>query len=120
MKVYIDRRLVERISAAGECGQVEAVIVVEGTASSTLAEDDGGLARHVIEGVSKRTGDLPSAVRYFSRANAAVISASGRFIQEILKDENLAVASATDVGSLDFRIEQEARLAYNKDTCDKV
>lgn len=102
MKTYIDRRLTERISAAGESGKVEAIIVVEETGDSCLTADDGGLARHVIEGVTRRTGDLPSAVRYFSRANAAVISASGKFIQEILKDENLAVASATDVDAIGF------------------
>jgi len=102
MKTYIDRRLTERISAAGEYGEVEAMIVVGETGDSCLTADDGGLARHVIEGAAKRTGEFPSAARYFPRANAAVITASGRFIQEILKDENLAVVNATDIDVIVF------------------
>jgi hypothetical protein len=34
MKTYIDRRLSERICAAGESGKVEVVIVVEGAVGS--------------------------------------------------------------------------------------
>jgi len=102
MKTYIDWRLTERISAAGESGEVEAMIVVEETGVSCLTADDGGLARQVIESAAKRTGEFPSSVRYFPRDNAAVITASGRFIQEILKDENLAVANATDVDAIVF------------------
>jgi hypothetical protein len=102
MRAYIDRRLADRISAAGESGPVEAVIVVEGAEGSCLGKDDGGLARYVVEGAVERTGDRPFAVRYFPRANAAVISATGRFIQEILKDENLAVASLPYVDTFPF------------------
>jgi hypothetical protein len=60
------------------------------------------LAQQVVEGAAERTGELPGAVRYFPRANAAVITASGRFIQEILKDENVTVASAADVDLIVF------------------
>jgi len=102
MKTYIDWRLTERISAAGESGEVEAIIVIGETRVSCPTADDGGLARHVIAGAAKRTGEFPSAVRYFPRANAAVITASGRFIQEMLKNENLAVASAIDVDIIVF------------------
>jgi len=97
MAIYIDRRLTKKIDSAGESGKVEAILVVKEDGGSDLSVDDGGLARRVIEGAIERTGDPPVAVRYFPRANAVMISASGRFVQEILKDENLAVASATDI-----------------------
>jgi hypothetical protein len=100
MATFIDRRLMEKLSAAGESGRVEAIIVVKENGGSSPAIEDGGLARQVIEGTAEQTGEHPNAVRYFPRANAAVIAASGRFIQEILKNENLAVASATEVNTL--------------------
>jgi hypothetical protein len=102
MATYIDRRLTEKIRAAGESGQVEAVIIVKENGDSSLTADDGGMARQVIEGAAERAGELPFSARYFPRANAAVISSSGRFIQEILKDENLAVASATEIDTITF------------------
>jgi hypothetical protein len=102
MATYIDCRLTEKIRAAGESGQIEAVIVVKKNGSSSLTADDEGLARQVIECAAERAGDLPFSVRYFPRANAAVISSSGRLIQEILKDENLAVASATEIDAILF------------------
>ncbi len=102
MTAHIDRRLSDKIKAAGESGEVEAIIVVKDMADPYLADDDGGLARQVIEGVVERTGERPGAVRYSPRSNAAVIVASSRFLQEILKDEHLAVASATDTDVIVF------------------
>lgn len=102
MATYIDQRLTEKISAAGESGQIETVIVVKENASSSSIADDGGLAQQVIKCASERAGDLPFSVRYFPRANAAVISCSGKFIQEILKDENLAVVSTTEIDVIVF------------------
>jgi hypothetical protein len=102
MAAYIDRRLTEKIRAAGESGQVEAVIVVKEQEGLSLTVDDGDLARQVVEGAAGRAGDLPSSIRYFPRANAAVISSSGRLIQEILMDENLIVASATEIDTIIF------------------
>lgn len=104
MATYIDWRLTEKISAVGDSGQVEAVIVVKESRGSSPAEDDGGLARQVVECAVEHIGHLPHAVRYFPRANAAVISANGKLIQEILKDENLYAASATDVDAIVFSI----------------
>ena len=102
MATYIDRRLIEKIRAAGESDQVEAVIVVNENISSSLTEDDWGVARQVIECAAERAGELPFSVRYFPRANAAVITSSGKVMQEILKDENLAVASATEIDAILF------------------
>jgi hypothetical protein len=101
MTAHIDRRLANQINAAGDSHPVDAVIVVK-ESESLLPSEDGGLARRVIEAVVERTGDHPTMVRYFPRANAAVITASSALIQEILKDENLTVASATDVDVIVF------------------
>ena len=102
MTTQIDRRLANQIRAAGDSRPVDAVIIVKESEGASPTVDDGGLAQQVVEGAAKRTGELPGAVRYFPRANAAVISASVKLIQEILKDENLAVASATDVDAIIF------------------
>jgi hypothetical protein len=102
MATYIDQRLTEKINRAGETGPIEAVIVVKENEEISLAMDDGGLTRCVIDGAVERTGELPHTIRYFPRANAAIISASVKLIQEIIKDENLAVASATDVDAIVF------------------
>jgi len=102
MATYIDQRLTEKISAAGESGQIETVIVVKENAGSSSIEDSGSLARQVIECAAERAGDLPFSVRYFPRANAAVISSNRKFIQEILKDENLAVVSTTEIDIIVF------------------
>ena len=58
--------------------------------------------RGVIDGATQRSGDFPLALRYIPRANAAVISASGKLIEEILQDQNVVVASAVDVDLMVF------------------
>ena len=105
MATYIDRRLMEKISASGDADQVEAVIVVKERRGSSLFDDDG-LAQQVIERAIQRTGDQPGSLRYFPRANAVILYACSRFIQEVLKDEDLVVASATDVDALLFSCDQ--------------
>ncbi len=102
MTAHIDRRLIDNIRAAAQSGQVEAIIVVEDNVPSRLADDDGGLAQQVVEAAIERTGCSPHAVRYFPRANAAILVASGRFLQELLGDRRLTVASATDTDFLGF------------------
>ncbi len=97
MATCIDRRLREKIGEAGEAGLVEGVFVFKAGDASVLAETDEGLTQQVIESAILRSGEQPETVRYFPRANAAVVTASSRFMQEILKDKRLAVASATDV-----------------------
>ncbi|MBE0698319.1 MAG: hypothetical protein IH586_15480 [Anaerolineaceae bacterium] len=102
MTTYIDQHLADKIYAAGESGLIEAVIIVKESPGSSPADEDCGLARQVIERAGERTGDLAQMVRYFPRANAAVFSASSRFIQEIIQDENLVVASTTSVDAFPF------------------
>lgn len=102
MATHIDPRLLKIIRAAGESDQVEAILVAKEDGASSPTADDGGPARRMIEGAIEGTGDLPVEVRYFPRANAAVISASGRFIQAILQSEELAVASATEIDVVFF------------------
>ena len=102
MATYIDRRLRDQIDSGDGTGEVEAILVVKEPGEANLSSDDGGLARLVIEGTVERTGDHPIALRYFPRANAVVISAKGRFIREILRDENLAVATSINIDLLDF------------------
>lgn len=103
MTTYIDPRLLRIIRAAGDSGQVEAIIVANEDDVSSITEQDGGPVRKVIEAAKERTGDSPISLRYFPRANAAVISASVRFIHEILQCENLAVASATEIDLMFFK-----------------
>lgn len=102
MANFIDRRLMDKITDASSFEQVEAILIFKDEEVVGLSVDDGGLAQQVVEGLIKRTGDLPKSVRYFPRANAAVISSSSWFIQEILKDKHLAVASATDIDFVKF------------------
>ncbi len=95
MAAYLDRRLAEKIETAGQAGLVEAVIVVKEADGPTM--EDGGLTQAVIEAAAGRAGILPASVRYFPRANAAVIQASASLLREILQDERLAAASASDI-----------------------
>jgi len=90
------------MESGAENDQLEAILVVKEGGDVDLVSDDRGLARRVIETASDLTGDQPSAVRYFPKANAAVITATSRFFRQILKDENLAIASATDIDLIDF------------------
>jgi hypothetical protein len=101
MTAYIDPSLDRKIRAAGEFCPVEAVLVVKEKDGSPSADDEG-LAQQVIESAARRAGELEFTVRYFPRANAAVIASSSRLIQEIIKDENLAVASATEIDAISF------------------
>ncbi len=100
MTAIIDGRLRAKINKVGECAQVEAIIVVQ--ESEDLHADGGGLARQVVEAAIGCTGEVPNAVRYFPRANAAVIMASGRFLKQVLEDERLHAASATDTEVIGF------------------
>jgi hypothetical protein len=101
MTAYIDPSLDKKFRAAGEFGLVEALLVVKEKEGSTSADDEG-LAQQVIEGAARRAGELEFAVCYFPRANAAVIASRSRLLQEIIKDENLAVASATEIEIITF------------------
>jgi hypothetical protein len=98
MAATIDRHLTKQIAEAGETGLVAAVMIVKEPGGPAM--DDGGLARRVIEKAVERTGEIPASVRYVPRANAAVLLARAGLIQEILVDENLAVASAADLDPL--------------------
>lgn len=102
MMPYIDRYFDEKISTAGQSELVEAILVVKEGSDLSPAAEDCGLAQRVVERAVERTGDLPRAVRYFPRANAVVLLASSRLMQELLNDERLAVASATEVDSVIF------------------
>jgi hypothetical protein len=101
MTAYIDPSLDRKIRAAGEFGPVEAILVVKEKEGPPSA-DDKGMAHQLIESAARRIGEFEFSVRYFPRANAAVIISRGRLIQEILKDENLAVASATEIDAISF------------------
>ncbi len=101
MVAYIDRRLTRTIDRAAASSQVDAIIVVKDAADPALSLD-GILLHQVIEGAIERAGDVPAALRYIPRANAAVISASGKLIEEILQDQNVVVASAVDVDLMVF------------------
>jgi hypothetical protein len=102
MEPYIDRQLTKKIKTAGESGQVEAIIVAREDSASSATEEDGELVRRMIENTIECTGDYPISLRYFPKANAAVISASGGFIQAILQSEDLAVASTTEMDAITF------------------
>lgn len=102
METYIDPRLLKIIPAAGESGQVEAIIVAREDDPSSSAELDGELMRKMIENTIECTRESPISLRFFPRANAAVISASGRFIQAILQSQDLAVANATEIDLMFF------------------
>ena len=102
MATFIDRRLRDQLAEAGEDNQVEAVIVVDADPDLPAIGSVQKRLEQVIEGAIERTGEHPASVRYFAGANASVILASGRFIREILEDEHIAVASATDVDVIAF------------------
>ena len=102
MATYIDPRLLKMTRATGESDQVEAIIVAREDGASSLTGEDGELVRKMIESTIECTGDSPISLRYFPSANAAVISASGRFIQAVLQNEDLAVASATEIDLVFF------------------
>lgn len=94
---YVDPRLSRLLAEAGENALLDAVIVVSDGASSSL--DDGGLAQQVIDHAAAHVGERPARLRFFPRANAAVLSASAPFLREILKDPAIAAASAADIAS---------------------
>lgn len=100
MATFIDQRLTNKLNVRTPPAQVEAIFVVQET--SGAGGDDGGLARRVIEAAGQRAGDPPAAARYFPKANAVVVSATVRFIQEMLQDENVLVASAVDFDLIDY------------------
>jgi hypothetical protein len=102
MATFIDRRLRDQLARAGEHNQVEAVIVVDADPDLSTTGSVRKCLEQVIEGAIGRAGEHPATVRYFAGANASVILASGRFIREILEDEHIAVASATDVDVIAF------------------
>ena len=101
MVAYIDRRLTRNIDRAAASGQIDAIIVVKDAADPALSLD-GILLHQVIEAAIERAGDIPAALRYYPRANAAVISASRKLIEEVLQDDNVAVASAVDIDLMVF------------------
>ena len=102
MSSYIDPRLRKIIHVAGESGRVEAIIVAREDNLSSSTEEDGELMLKVIENTIEYIHESPISVRFFPRANAAVISASGRFIQAILQNQDLAVASTTEIDAITF------------------
>ncbi len=112
MATFVDRRLSAQLAMAGEDKQVDAVIVVNAGPDLSAIAGVQKCLEQVIEGAIGRTGEHPASVRFFAGANAAVILASGKFIREILEDEHIAVASATDVDVIAFCrcVEPESRI----------
>jgi hypothetical protein len=100
MATFIDQRLMNKLHARNPPAQVEAIFVVQETGGAD--DDDGWLARRVIEAACQRAGHPPTAARYFPKANAVVVSATVSFIQEMLQDENVQVASAVDFDLIDY------------------
>ncbi len=99
---FIDRRLSDQITRAGEKGPVEAVIVVDADQDGPSTESAGKLLAKVVEGAIQRTGEHPACVRYLASVNSAVILASVKFIRQVLQDEHIVVASAADVDLFAF------------------
>ncbi len=101
MAAYLDRRLTCTIERAGAAGAIEAIIIVK-EGEDPASSMDGALLRRVIDGAIQRADDSPLALCYIPRANAAIITASRKLIEEILGDENVAVASAVDIDLMLF------------------
>jgi len=101
MAAYLDRRLTRTIERAGLAEAIEAIIIVK-EGEDPASSMDEALLRRVIDGAIQRVDDSPLALRYIPRANAAIITASRKLIEEILGDENVAVASAVDIDLMVF------------------
>jgi hypothetical protein len=101
MAVFIDRCLTRSIDRAAAAGAIEAIIIVK-EGEDPASSMDGALLRRVIDGAIQRADDSLLALRYIPRANAAIITASRKLIEEILGDENIAVASAVDIDLMVF------------------
>lgn len=97
----IDLRLLEKIQAAGDSGTVQAVVIVQVPAASKKPDDTRGPAGTVIDRVSKKVNEKPVETHYHPRLGGVVVTASGRFISQLLKSKSVVTATASDADIYD-------------------
>ncbi len=95
MKATIDPRLLEKIEAAGDEGQVEAVVLVADDAAAGSADERGAGGR-LLDRVTRRLKQQPAHVRFMPKLGAVVVRGSGKLVRQLLEDDDVVSASAND------------------------
>lgn len=94
----IDPKLRAQIEAAGDKGEVQAVVLVSGPAPKKKGgeADERGPGGGLVDRVSKKVKEKPISVRYLPRMGAVVITASGRFMDKLVQDASVVSATPMD------------------------
>lgn len=92
----IDPKLRSQIDEAGDKGHVQAIVLVSGSSSKKKRADERGPGGELIDRVSKKVKEKPVSVRYMPRLGAVVITASGRFMDKLVKDASVVSATPMD------------------------
>lgn len=98
--VEIDPRLKDQLAAAGPSGAVEALLMLqpsasEGTRGATHAADQPLLDR-----VRKTVGEGPTEARFMPRLGVLFVRGTGKFVQELLRQHEVVSASANNEGDV--------------------
>lgn len=106
MRGDIDPRLLEQIAAAGEDGEVEALVLLSdggdgpaaGAADESAADEsrEGGPGRRLLERVTRQVKELPAEVRQMPLLGALYIKGSARLVRRLLESDEVVAASAND------------------------
>lgn len=91
----MDDRLREQIDEAGDEGEVEAVLLFN------VAEGNGGSEdptpwEDVVGRVVEEIKEQPSHARYMSRLGVGVVRGTGRFIRQLIDQDEVVAASSAD------------------------
>jgi hypothetical protein len=89
MTADIDPQLKRELDSAGDDGEVEAVILVQSSASAQSGED-------IIRSAANTINETPSKVKSMPGLGAIFVRGSGRLVRTILESEQ--VVSATSAG----------------------
>ena len=92
MKEMIDPRLLQQIEEAGD-NEVEAMVCVK---RSPGVADERGSAGPLVDRTVAKLQEQPSRLKFMPRLETVFIRGTARLIREILEQEEVSSASATD------------------------
>jgi hypothetical protein len=93
-KADIDPRLQAQIAEAGDNGQVEALIVLEGPAGA--GSEDAKLGHQLVDRVSRQVREQPAEVRLMPRLGVLFVKGSAKLVRALLHQKEVAAASANE------------------------
>ncbi len=92
----IDPRLKAQLDAAGDDGEVEALIMLQRSAQKPRGAAPDGSGEQLISRVSHAVDEQPVEVRQFPGLGAMFVKGSGKLVRRLVQSDEVLTASANE------------------------